>query len=65
MIERRIGRLSADAVRLARCAAVAAPDFSIELASHVLGVRTLDLADPCAELESGAGPARRRLRRTT
>ena len=38
-------------MRLARCAAVAAPDFSIELASHVLGLRTLDLADPCAELE--------------
>ena len=52
VIERRIGRLSTDAVRLARCAAVAAPDFSIELASHVLGVRTLDLADPCAELEA-------------
>jgi DNA-binding SARP family transcriptional activator len=52
VIERRIGRLSADAVRLARCAAIAAPDFSIELASHVLGVRTLDLADPCAELEA-------------
>ena len=52
VIERRIGRLSTDAVRLARCAAVSAPDFSIELASHVLGVRTLDLADPCAELEA-------------
>jgi DNA-binding SARP family transcriptional activator len=52
VIERRIGHLSADAVRLARCAAIAVPDFSIELASHVLGVRTLDLADPCAELEN-------------
>ena len=52
VIDQRIGRLSVDAVRLARCAAVAAPDFSIELASHVLGVRTLDLADPCAELEA-------------
>jgi hypothetical protein len=52
MIERRIGHLSADAVRLARCAAIAVPDFSIELASHVLGLRTLDLADPCAELEN-------------
>ncbi|HSC62450.1 MAG TPA: AAA family ATPase, partial [Caldimonas sp.] len=52
VIDQRIGRLSAEAVRLARCAAVAAPDFSIELASHVLGVRTLDLADPCAELEA-------------
>jgi tetratricopeptide (TPR) repeat protein len=52
LIERRIGHLSADAVRLARCAAVASPDFSIELASHVLGQRTLDLADPWAELEA-------------
>lgn len=51
LIERRIGRLSVDAVRLARCAAVAVPDFSIELASHVLGMRTLDIADPWQELE--------------
>jgi len=51
LIERRIGRLSDDAVRLARCAAVAAPDFSIELASHVLGVRTLDIVDAWNELE--------------
>lgn len=52
LIERRIALLSPDAVRLARCAAVAAPDFSIELASQVLGRRTLDLADPWAELEA-------------
>jgi hypothetical protein len=52
LIERRIGQLSVQAVQLARCAAVAAGDFSIELASHVLGLRTLDLADPCAELEA-------------
>ncbi|HEX3140002.1 MAG TPA: AAA family ATPase, partial [Rhizobacter sp.] len=52
LIERRIGRLSQPAVQLARCAAVAAPDFSIELASRVLGVRTLDLVDPWSELES-------------
>lgn len=52
LIERRIGRLSQTAVQLARCAAVAAPDFSIELASRVLGLRTLDLADPWAELET-------------
>ncbi len=52
LIERRIGHLSPDAVRLARCAAVAMPDFSIALASHVLGLRTLDLADPWAELEA-------------
>ena len=52
LIERRIGHLSVNAVRLARCAAVAVPDFSIELASHVLGLRTLDLSDPWAELEA-------------
>ena len=52
LIERRIGRLSVQAVQLARCAAIAVPDFSIELASQVLGLRTLELADPWAELES-------------
>lgn len=52
LIERRIGQLSERAVQLARCAAVAVPDFSIELASHVLGLRTLELADPWAELEA-------------
>lgn len=52
LIERRISRLSTAAVQVARCAAVAAPDFSIELAAHVLALRTIDLADPCAELEA-------------
>ena len=52
LIERRIGRLSSPAVALARCAAVAGADFSAELASIVLGVRTLELADPWAELEA-------------
>jgi hypothetical protein len=52
LIERRISRLSVAAVQLARCAAVAAPDFSIELAAHVLQLRTIDLADPWAELEA-------------
>lgn len=52
LIERRIAQLSQPAVQLARCAAVAGGDFSIELASHVLGVRTIDLADPCGELEA-------------
>jgi DNA-binding SARP family transcriptional activator len=51
LIERRIGQLSVAALRLLRCAAVAAPDFSIELASRVLGERAFDLADPWAELE--------------
>ncbi len=52
LIARRIGHLSQDAVRLARCAAVAGQDFSAEVASHVLGVRPLDLADAWAELEA-------------
>lgn len=52
LIGRRIERLSVDAVRLARCAAVAGQDFSIALAARVLGVRPLDLADPWNELEA-------------
>jgi tetratricopeptide (TPR) repeat protein len=52
LIQRRLGRLSADAVQLARCAAIAAPDFSVELAAQVLGQRPLQLADPWAELEA-------------
>jgi len=52
LIEQRIGRLSSGAVRLARCAALAGPDFSAPLATQVLGLRALDLADSWAELES-------------
>jgi DNA-binding SARP family transcriptional activator len=52
LIGRRIGQLSPAAVELARCAAIASPDFSIGLASAVLGRRTLELADPWAELEA-------------
>lgn len=52
VILRRIGRLSADAVRLARCAAIAGPDFSAALASRVLQVPPLDLADAWSELEA-------------
>lgn len=52
LISRRIGHLSQDAVRLARCAAVAGQDFSAEVAAHVLGVRPLDLADAWSELET-------------
>lgn len=51
LIEHRIGQLSTAAMRLLRCAAVASPDFDIELASRVLGARAIDLADPWAELE--------------
>lgn len=50
LIERRIGCLSAEAVKLARCAAVAGQDFSAELAASVLGTRPLDLADAWNEL---------------
>ena len=52
LLERRISRLSPAALNLARCAAVAGPDFSIDLASHSLGLRVLELADPWAELEA-------------
>jgi len=52
LIERRIGLLSRDAVRLARCAAVAGQDFSVTLAAQVLDVNPLDLADAWTELES-------------
>ena len=52
LIERRIGLLSRDAVRLARCAAVAGQDFSATLAAQVLDVNPLDLADAWTELES-------------
>ncbi|CAN5121909.1 AAA family ATPase [soil metagenome] len=52
LIERRIGLLSPAAIQLARCAAVAAPDFSIDLATRVLGLRAIELADPLAELEA-------------
>lgn len=52
LIDQRIRRLSPAAVQLARCAALAAPDFSIALAVHVTGRRALDLADPMGELEA-------------
>jgi hypothetical protein len=52
LIERRIGLLSRDAVRLARCAAVAGQDFSVTLAAEVLDANPLDLADAWTELES-------------
>ena len=52
LLERRISRLSPAALNLARCAAVAGSDFSIDLASHSMGLRVLELADPWAELEA-------------
>ena len=51
LIERRVMRLSRAAIRLARCAAVAGVDFSIDLAAVVLEVPVIDLADAWNELE--------------
>lgn len=51
LIERRLQRLSPPALALARVAAIAAPDFSIELAEHVLAAPALALADAWRELE--------------
>ena len=52
LIGRRLAHLSPEALRLARCAAVAGADFSTALAAHVLGTRALDLADAWSELEA-------------
>src|SRR5207244_1525740 len=51
LIERRVMRLSPQAVKMARCAAVAGIDFTIELASAVMTVPVIDLADAWRELE--------------
>ncbi|HVE88386.1 MAG TPA: AAA family ATPase, partial [Burkholderiaceae bacterium] len=51
LIERRLEQLSASALRLARVAALAGPDFSVELAVAVLGQQALDIADAWRELE--------------
>jgi DNA-binding SARP family transcriptional activator len=53
LILQRLLKLSLAALRLARCAAVAGPDFSAALAVAVLQVRPLDLSDAWAELEAG------------
>ena len=52
LIERRLTQLSAPALALARCAAVAGQDFSTGLATRVLGQSALGLADAWAELEA-------------
>jgi predicted ATPase len=52
LIERRLGQLSAAALRLARVAALAGQDFSVELAAQVLGSHPLDLTEGWRELES-------------
>jgi len=51
LLEQRLHRLSRPAMALARVAAVAVPDFSVELAESVLGVSAFALADAWQELE--------------
>jgi DNA-binding SARP family transcriptional activator len=52
LIERRLTQLSAPALRLARVAALAGQDFSVELAAQVLGAHPLDLTEAWRELET-------------
>ena len=52
LIERRLRRLTPQALALARVAAVAGVDFSIELAESVLDTRALTLVDAWRELEA-------------
>jgi len=52
LIERRLAQLSAPALALARCAALAGSEFDIALASEVLQTPALALADAWTELEA-------------
>jgi predicted ATPase len=52
LIERRLRQLSAPAIALARVAAVAGVDFSIQLAERVLETPAMALADAWNELET-------------
>ena len=52
LVERRLSQLSAPALRLARAAALAGPDFHAELAAAVLETHPLDIAEPWRELEA-------------
>ncbi|KPF66780.1 hypothetical protein IP84_14810 [beta proteobacterium AAP99] len=45
LIERRLKQLPEKAIALARVAAIAGPDFSIQLAEHCMGMRALALTD--------------------
>ena len=51
LIERRLTQLSATALMLTRCAAIAGQSFSAPLAAQVLGLHPLALADAWTELE--------------
>ncbi|MCO5124543.1 MAG: AAA family ATPase [Rhizobacter sp.] len=52
LVERRLAQLSPPALRLARVAALAGPDFNAELAAAVLETHPLDIAEPWRELEA-------------
>ena len=52
LVERRLAQLSAAALRLARVAALAGPDFSAELAAAVLDQHPIDIAEPWRELDA-------------
>ena len=52
LIERRLSKLSRDALKLARVAALAGQDFSVSLAACVLSAHPLDLAESWRELEA-------------
>ena len=52
LIERRLQQLGPSALKLARLAALAGQNFSVELAADVLGRHALDIADDWRELES-------------
>ncbi|MEO8058176.1 MAG: BTAD domain-containing putative transcriptional regulator [Burkholderiales bacterium] len=51
LLERRLAQLPPEALRLARVAALAGPDFSAELAARVLQTHVLDLSDAWFALE--------------
>lgn len=53
VLAQRLARLGERAQAVARVAAVAGADFTVELAAAVLGSTTLGLADPWAELLAG------------
>lgn len=51
LIEQRLARLPERALQLARVAALAGPDFSLELAAALIGCPLIALAEPWRELE--------------
>ncbi len=52
LVERRLSQLSSEALRLARVAALAGPDFTADLAATVLEAHPLDITEPWRELEA-------------